>query len=199
MIRTGFSAGEMRRNIFIFVSWVMLLVFIAATVGWVVSYAAPGAMHHYWSNDSSGDGLSIVSTTAMTSSIAFGDGRIGIGSLLVNRANLKSLTKLEGEYLLPDRHAPGNGFWNRLGFIYRSSAGGYNWGLSFPIWVIDLLAVPLPLLWLRWRIKRHKRQLRRGEGLCLACGYDLRGSEDRCPECGKPFLSRNRPEAVWVS
>jgi rubrerythrin len=34
-------------------------------------------------------------------------------------------------------------------------------------------------LWLKQR-----RAARRAKGLCIACGYDLRGSPDRCPECG---------------
>jgi len=47
-----------------------------------------------------------------------------------------------------------------------------------PIWVLVVL-VATPTLWL-WRCDR-----RRQPGLCLKCGYDLRGADHKvCPECG---------------
>ena len=57
-------------------------------------------------------------------------------------------------------------------------------GLVIPYWAIALLAAPLPIRGLirlrRWR--RTRRRTRAGH--CIACGYDLRATPDRCPECG---------------
>ena len=50
-------------------------------------------------------------------------------------------------------------------------------------WVICAATIPLPL-WCSVGLSKRKRRQRLKEGRCLACGYDLRGTPNRCPECG---------------
>jgi hypothetical protein len=53
-----------------------------------------------------------------------------------------------------------------------------------PCWFVAVLAALLPGAW----VVRHDRRVRRRiERYCEACGYDLRGSPGRCPECGEAF------------
>jgi len=50
-----------------------------------------------------------------------------------------------------------------------------------PWYAVTLLAATLPAVWARRMIRRRRRQSR---GTCVACGYDLRATPGRCPECG---------------
>jgi hypothetical protein len=53
--------------------------------------------------------------------------------------------------------------------------------ITLPYFAMVLATVPLPALFLRTTLRRRSRDR---AGLCRQCGYDLRASPDRCPECG---------------
>jgi len=75
-----------------------------------------------------------------------------------------------------------------------------------PVQVTALLQIPMyhglyflgfPLMPAAWCVEKfisRKRQARRRlKGLCLLCGYDLRATPDRCPECGTVPPKKNTP------
>jgi hypothetical protein len=78
-------------------------------------------------------------------------------------------------------------------FPRRTQFLGFTWGpprgsqyvITGPFWSLVLAASLLPGWWLAsfgYRRRLIRRRMRNGE--CVVCGYDLRASAERCPECG---------------
>ena len=97
--------------------------------------------------------------------------------------------------------------WQRIGFYVNSNdftrrgdngqvlAHSVDRGLRLPYWLIVLATGVLPILYLR-RLGRLVRRYRYRHGLCPGCGYDVRATPDRCPECGEAIAATKVPVPV---
>ena len=72
-----------------------------------------------------------------------------------------------------------------------------GWELGVSGWIPTIACLALPL----WKLVRRAKI--KQPGLCATCGYDLRATPDRCPECGsvprsariaRPIILRGGPK-----
>ncbi|MDB5329176.1 MAG: hypothetical protein JWP03_327 [Phycisphaerales bacterium] len=68
-------------------------------------------------------------------------------------------------------------------FSMGGGGGAWTWhtATTVPHWFPAALATILPAVWL---VGGRRRRRRAAAGLCHSCGYDLRATPERCPECG---------------
>ena len=77
--------------------------------------------------------------------------------------------------------------WSKGGFQYshwhdKDELNDFrDWHVLAPSWFWIALSSVFPMIAL---FRKSHRQWRSKSGCCSACGYDLRASPDRCPECG---------------
>jgi hypothetical protein len=104
------------------------------------------------------------------------------GSFSVAIVNGRVLMDAQGDFYEMVR---GVSYWPmRRGIDLRMPHGYYLAVLSIA-----------PLAWAGVRLRRVViARRRRGLRLCLSCGYDLRATPDRCPECGAEPMGKSRAE-----
>lgn len=76
--------------------------------------------------------------------------------------------------------------WGFAGFSYTELsdpffAGRVSWAYTIPYWPLLVATAVMPYLRLRSALAMRQRA---AMGSCPRCGYDLRATPDRCPECG---------------
>ena len=62
-------------------------------------------------------------------------------------------------------------------------------GVLIPFWFIIAVLLLQPTLFV-FRYRRRQQQMDEGPR-CAKCGYDIRASKDRCPECGTPIVKQD--------
>jgi hypothetical protein len=73
----------------------------------------------------------------------------------------------------------------RLGFGYIPRTVPQSmYGIVVPLWFPSLAAAAAPAWYAIGVLRRRRRRLRQSKSLCPTCGYDLRATPGRCPECG---------------
>lgn len=71
-----------------------------------------------------------------------------------------------------------------LGLVHRDGHV-FGWNVEFSYWAFASLFGILPAFAaVRVYFKAFVMRRRIAQGLCPACGYDVRATRDRCPECG---------------
>lgn len=69
---------------------------------------------------------------------------------------------------------------------HQSGTGGERYSFATPAtWFAPLPSLRLAVVCRDYWRRKHERLA----GRCVKCGYDLRASPDRCPECGAPVSS----------
>ena len=140
-------------------------------------------------NLSFSSGLGELCVGKHTDSGRVGRGSFGLGS--TDAAEYRQLVEhavpimvQSPRYLEFSTHSPEAIRWGRriLSFPGRRRDVSF---LVLPHWYLLILLGAVPLTFGCGEYCRHRK--RKKLGLCVKCGYDLRGSKDRCPECGQKF------------
>jgi hypothetical protein len=85
--------------------------------------------------------------------------------------------------------------WKTLGFVTDSQTWRVGNGVNVTQMNVRTIALPYPILiaitglpalmaWIILKLKSRQYKHRKEDGLCVACGYDLRAASERCSECG---------------
>jgi hypothetical protein len=177
----------LRRRLFTVLSVLSLLFCLATLALWVRSYWRDDFVSYGFGSDTKRS-WDIHSRTGEAQFIAYYEGA-GFRYVLVPGFSWNSSPST----------SPSRDLWNtaRIRTWFHNGTSGrflgfgfvtMNWdtgatirGICAPHWFLVLIFAILPALYVRAVVRSRKRN---HIGLCPVCGYDLRATPERCPECG---------------
>ena len=90
-------------------------------------------------------------------------------------------------------------YFPRLSGERQATFAGADYRYVIPYWAIMIVSAIAPSIVARRFIRRLRENKRAKAGLCRKCGYDLRATRQRCPECGTMAASISNPVATSPS
>ena len=186
----------MKRRFFTIIAGVSLLFCVASMALWAWSYLSEQRVSY--TDDERGLREVAVRVTSLAGSLKLdvGTGRWSdeATARAVRSMRPDSAKSPQGFGHWSGNADPGDGMNRLMSFDYvvevyanlpQFRAGAYSF--TFPHWLPAVILGVLPGVWLSAR-----RRKRRTFGMCASCGYDLRATPERCPECGRVPVSSEK-------
>jgi len=109
---------------------------------------------------------------------------VAVLALWVSRSEIQNVLRNGGGGFAGGSDVATYVFFVRNGWIglgWTHSDLWFEGEIACPLWLMALVTAVLPAMWV---VRRAVRRNSSRPGQCRTCGYDLRATPGRCPECG---------------